>query len=117
MEKAVIIDGKSVRFKVTGGTMYRYKAQFGREYIADLIELDKIKDGADAPDINLEILYNICWVMAKTADDSVPPPQQWLDGFEVFPVVAVFGELRELIAANAKIDRKNAAAAGTTIVS
>lgn len=116
MIKTITIDGKEVTFKATGGTMYRYKAQFGREYIADVIELDKCcirnKKGKiteyDMTKFSLEIMYNLAWVLAKTADDSIPDPQTWLDSFEVFPIKDIFEELKELITVNAHIDRKNA---------
>ena len=114
MEKIIKIDGRDVKFKSSGGTMYRYKAQFGREYLADIIDLDKCRmdseDGKTTYDMTkfpLEMMYNLAWVLAKTADDTIPPPLEWLDSFEVFPIIDIWSELGELISKNAVIDRKN----------
>lgn len=119
MEKIIKIDGRDVKFKATGGTMYRYKSQFGREYIADVIELEncrlKVPDGKggtktsyDMTKFSLETMYNLAWVLAKTADDTIPPPQEWLDSFDEFPIVDIWKELGELLDRNSAIDRKNA---------
>ena len=55
----------------------------------------------------LETIYDILWTLAKTADPSIPPPVDWLDGFERFPVLQIFAEVQDLIMANLRIDSKN----------
>lgn len=130
MEKTIKIDGRDVRFKATGGIGYRYKAQFGREYIADAIALEEFAQSGitkqkkkTAPDgkvtlekiteydftkFSLEMLYNLLWTLAKTADDSIPPPQEWLDTFNVFPVMDIYEQVKDILTANLKVDPKNA---------
>ena len=118
MEKTITIAGKDVKFKATGGISYRYKAQFCREYIADAIALEEFvksakrdKDGNiisyDATKLSLELLYNILWTLAKTADSSIPSPQEWLDSFDEFPVINIYSEVSDILSANLKVDRKN----------
>lgn len=117
MEKTILIDGQPVRFKATGGLGYRYKAQFGREYIADAIALENFSVSSTTDDagepvydftkLSLDLLYNILWTLAKTADDSIPSPMEWLDSFDVFPVLEVYGEVKDILANNLVIDRKN----------
>lgn len=125
MEKTILIDGKEIRFKATGGISYRYKAQFGREYIADAIELEKFRASSntgkfdkdnnpiydpqkyDYTKLSLELLYNILWTLAKTADDSIPDPLAWLDSFDVFPVMDIYSQVKDVLSDNLKIDRKN----------
>ncbi|MBQ8826431.1 MAG: hypothetical protein IJ007_05010 [Oscillospiraceae bacterium] len=118
MEKVIRIDDKEVRLKITGGTTYRYKAQTGREYLTDVIELEEKQrictDESGKLDIkrfisviNLNVIYEIIWAMAKTADDTIPDPLSWLDTFEKFPVFSVWSDIRELLFSNAKVDRKN----------
>lgn len=133
-EKIVNIAGRDVRFKATGGCAYRYKAQFGREFIADAVSMQKAfgecqtkekvkckrKDGKieykevteyDVTKLNLDLMYNMLWVYAKTAEPSIPPPQEWLDEFDEFPVFDIWSELEEIMRANVEVDTKNAAAA------
>ena len=128
MEKAVMMDGRPVRFRATGGTLYRYKAQFGREFLADISGIYEfregeakkaaslIKEGGDESALQsvfnlekfkLETIYDILWTLAKTAAPSIPPPVDWLDGFEKFPVLQIFAEVQDLIVANLKVDSKN----------
>jgi trimethylamine:corrinoid methyltransferase-like protein len=127
MEKMIEIGGKKVGFKATGGLPYRYKTQFNREVLSDLMEYEKcvsertklqIKSGKkinsddfDMTKLNIETLYNVLWTMAKTYDNSIPPPLDWLDSFEVFPVFDIWSQVQDIFYENLKIDRKNAPAA------
>jgi hypothetical protein len=115
MEKTLKIDGKNITFKATGGTLYRYKNQFNREFLTDAADLmdfgnskkqKKVKqpdgkitfeDEYDFTKLNLELVYNLAWVMAKTADPSIPDPLAWLDSFDSFPVVDIVQPIMELL--------------------
>ena len=39
MEKILTIDGRQVKFKSTGAFLLRYKAQFGRDALQDILKL------------------------------------------------------------------------------
>lgn len=115
MEKTINISGRPVTFKATGGLMLRYKNQFGREYLADAIEMQrfadtktqkKVKtadgkitfvDDYDFTKLNLELAYNLAWTLAKTADPSIPDPMAWLDSFDTFPILEILPQLNELL--------------------
>ncbi|MFD2442934.1 hypothetical protein ACFSO7_02940 [Bacillus sp. CGMCC 1.16607] len=110
MEKTILIDEKKITFKSTGATALRYKAQFGKDYLTEILKLDKLKkfnmedgniDGAD-----FEVFYNIAWVMAKTADQSISDPLTWLDGFDEFPLLDIIPELQELMTSSLKGKKK-----------
>jgi hypothetical protein len=124
MEKTIKIDGKNVTFKATGGIMYRYKNQFGREYLADAMKMQnfadsktkkKIKtadgkitfvDDYDYTKLNLELAYNLAWTLAKTADPSIPDPQTWLDSFNTFPIMEIIPQLNELLGVSSQSNIK-----------
>lgn len=105
MEKTLTIDGKQVRFKSTGATPLRYKTQFGTDFFADLMKMEKLSkiknkkqpSYEDVKSLDMEVFYNICWVLAKTADKSIPEPLEWLDTFDEFPLMEILPELQELI--------------------
>ncbi|HHT7238249.1 MULTISPECIES: hypothetical protein [Bacillus cereus group] len=111
MEKTITIDGKQVRLKATAATVKRYKAQFRRNLFADMMGLGAI-NGLTAPDgsqqpidisnfdiskVDFELIYDLTWLYAKTADPSIPDPLTWLDGFEEFPMEEIMPEIMELI--------------------
>lgn len=116
MEKTIVIDGKEVQFKSTGGSAIRYKAQFGRDFFADVAKLNSMKkltkiDDEDFKPEDLEGLdftffYNIAWVFAKTADKDIPDQLSWLDDFEEFPIMEIIPEIQELITATLKTKKK-----------
>ena len=129
MEKTITIDGKEVSFKATGGIGYRYKAQFGREFLEDVVNLDafvnsgterlvkkKLPSGKlvaekvtdyDYSKLSLESMYNLLWTLAKTADENIPDPQKWLDSFDVFPVMNIYTQIQDLLGDNFKVSPKN----------
>lgn len=109
MEKTIMIDGKLVKFKSTAGTMIRYRNQFNREFLLDLEKLRNAKK--DLSVITLSPFYDIVWVLAKTADDSIGDPLTWYDSFDDFPIIDVFTQLQDIIMATIKTKNSAAAAA------
>lgn len=104
MEKTLIIDGKQVRFRANAATPLRYKAQFGKDFFSELLKLEalaKIKPGKMKPEdfnlIDFDVLYNLVWVMAKTADPKIPDPITWLEEFEEFPIMEIIPELQDML--------------------
>ena len=101
MEKVLIIDGRQVKFKSTGAFLLRYKAQFGREALQDIFKLQNaIDDKGQVKDIsalNLEVVYDLVWTLAKTAEPSILPPLEWLDTFGEFPLSEIVPEVIDMI--------------------
>ncbi|KAA0763000.1 hypothetical protein RCJ96_26645 [Bacillus sp. BSL6] len=115
MEKIIVIDGKEVPMKTTGATGIRYKAQFGRDMFADMFGLQafmplftggNIPNKAQLKDMDFDIIYNLAWVYAKTADKDISDPLSWLDSFSEFPVCDIVVELQDLIIRSLKTSKK-----------
>ena len=105
MEKIINIGGKEIKMKSTAGTMMRYRQQFNRDFIKDLVKLqtkinDKVNNGTEFEALDLDIFEKIAWCMAKTADNSIPDIENWLDEFETFDIMAVLPEIMTLLVAN-----------------
>ncbi|PHE92465.1 hypothetical protein COF81_19595 [Bacillus pseudomycoides] len=111
MEKTITIDSKQVRLKSTAATVKRYKAQFRRDLFADMMKLGVIgtitsQDGSqssiDLSNVNLnqvdfEVIYDLIWLYAKTANPDIPDPITWLDGFDEFPIYEIMPEIDDMI--------------------
>jgi len=116
MEKTITIDGKEIRFKSTGATALRYKSQFRKDLFQELFKMggfDKVinkktKDinPADLEGLDFDLFYEIAWVMAKTADPSIPDPIAWLDRFDEFPMMEIIPQLTELISSTLQSNKK-----------
>ena len=116
MEKTIEIDGKQVRFKSTGATPLRYKAQFGKDYFAEIMKMGVLEKLAkidkenikpeDLEGLDFEVFYNIAWTMAKTADKEIPDPSSWLDEFDEFPMMEIIPELMDLIVSSLRSKKK-----------
>lgn len=96
MEKTIYIDEKPVALRVSGGTLCRYKQQFGSEYLTDCKNIST-KKGTERLKAYETTGFRITWALAKTADDSIPEPTEWLKQFEKFPLSEVVIEAYELI--------------------
>lgn len=105
MEKVLTIGGKEVKLKSTAGTMMRYRNYFNRDFIKDLMNLqgklnEKIENGTEFEALDLAMFEKIAWCMAKTADDTIPDIEHWLDDFETFDIMAVLPDIMNLLVAN-----------------
>jgi hypothetical protein len=120
LEKTIYIDDKPVKLKSGAGLPKRYKAQFRRDYFADLMKISKsmgsTKKGKDfladlsyedLEHLDMEVIYDIVWAMAKSADRAIPEPQEWLDGFETFPIKEIMTEIKDLISGTIQGTKKN----------
>lgn len=107
MEKTITIDGKKINFKVNGATPLRYKAQFGKDYFKEILKLAPLErlgtknfTQKDLEALDFEVFYNMSWIMAKTADPTIPEPIQWLETFDTFPMIEIIPELQDLLVAS-----------------
>ncbi len=105
MEKIINISGKEVKLASTAGTLHRYRMQFKRDLTKDILLLENtFKDiktnNADFTALDLELFENIAWSLAKTADSSIKPIDEWLDQFETFDIYRVLPVIMEMLQAN-----------------
>jgi hypothetical protein len=114
MEKTILIDGQKVRFKTNGATPLRYKAQFGKDYFKEIFKMlpltqinKKDTNPAALESLDFEVFYNVAWIMAKTAEPTIPEPLEWLEQFEEFPIADIFPELQELMLSSMQSSKKN----------
>lgn len=115
MEKTITIDGKQVRFKSNGATPLRYKAQFGKDFLKEILKMSPIEkinkkkkeiDVKDLETLDFEVFYNIAWVMAKTAEPTIGEPIEWLSTFDEFPIHEILPEMQDLITASLMTTKK-----------
>ena len=116
MEKTITIDGKEILFKTNGATPLRYKAQFGRDYFKEILKMAPLKNIAnkkkeeinanDLEALDFEVFYNIAWIMAKTANPSIPEPIEWLEQFDEFPMADIIPELQDMLLTSIQTSKK-----------
>lgn len=122
MEKTITIGSVPVRFMTNGLALLTYKREIGRDLIPDLFsiyggkdEVEAAKDGSvDVEKLNVEAIYNIAYVFAKLADPQIGSRDEWLSGFDAFPVMDIALEIvplaLECITSEAKIKNQLATA-------
>ena len=111
MEKMIEIGERKILLKACAKNLLVYHGQFGEDYFSAAGSLVHAgMDGTvDFRKISSIQIARLTWCMAKTADDSVPPFEDWFSGLDTFPVLDVYTELIELITVN--MTAKNAVAA------
>lgn len=113
MEKIINISGKDIKFKSSAGTLYRYRMQFGKDMLHDVMKMQKVLEQVKDPEeqisiIDLQVFEQIAWSMAKTADSNTPPIENWLDDFETFSIYEILPQLSDLMISNFKqAEKKN----------
>jgi hypothetical protein len=115
MEKTIVIDGKKVRFKSNGATPLRYKAQFGKDYFKEIVKLaplqsiqeGKVQISSEAiAALDFEVFYNISWILAKTAEPTIPEPLEWLEQFDEFPMAEIIPQLKDIMLSSFQSSKK-----------
>lgn len=93
------IGDREVALRTTGATLLRYKMQFGKDLLTELIKLDDAYQNGElqVEKLDFEMFFNILWVMAKTATPEIKPPIEWLDEFEDFPIMEILPEVMILL--------------------
>lgn len=111
MEKTLTIDGRQVTFEARGSTPLRYNKQFGTDFFADLLKMRSLAaleseepSLEEMQQLDTETFFNICWAMAKTHDNSIPEPLDWLDTFDEFPLFEVLPALQDLLTHSMKTE-------------
>lgn len=111
MESTLYIGGKAINVSAKLKALMLYKRQFGEEYLDRYVQIQNAEGDTErlAEDVTITA-FRIIWAMAKAYDESVPPPDLWLAGFENTDgfLQAVF-KAQGLIAASAgnKRDKKD----------
>lgn len=110
MEKIIKIGEKDVRLKANAMQAIIYRREFGRDIMEVQGSLMSMVgfDSRGKASVNLAGvkgidgvgIVQVIWTMAKAADASVPPLEQWLEQFDTFPIVDIFMDSYELILAN-----------------
>lgn len=107
METTIKIDGRDVRFKATAAVPLLYRRRFNRDLLRDLRELAVVMqgeetDGTSLPLQALTTFEQLAYIMAKHAEpDAVPDtPEEWLDGFSMLPIFAIFPVILDLWSGN-----------------
>ena len=118
MDAKIRIADREVPVRKTGGTVLRYKRQFGREFLTDLQKILVLRSSL-TPDMTseekakivlsaeTEWMYDILFIMAQQADPTMTDELEWLDRFDDFNVWQVFDQVMPLLIAEAKVAPKN----------
>ena len=118
MDAKIRIADREVPVRKTGGTVLRYKRQFGREFLADLQKIlvlrAKLTPDTTAEEkaeivlcTETEWMYDILFIMAQQADPTITDELEWLDSFDDFNVWAVFDQIMPLLISESKVSPKN----------
>lgn len=109
--------------------MLRYKRQFGRELLPDLLKIYSLFpalkgfEGEDKDEMTreqkvqlaqvvlsaeTEWMYDIAFIMAQQADPSITDELTWLDSFDDLNILSIFVQLMPLLRLEQQVSLKNA---------
>lgn len=106
MYRVVEIDGRQVPLKACASLLLTYRAQFGRDFLADLRSIAANVEAGTVDGEAVETIARITWVMAKKAEPAVPDFETWLDGFDAFDVESLSEPVIELAVSSIKGTRE-----------
>lgn len=75
------------------------KTNIKPEDLFSVLDGDRLMDAAiHLGGLEFADFINITWALAKSADDSIPEPKEWVKGFESFPLDEIAPAVFSLIA-------------------
>lgn len=85
MDKFIKLQGRDgaeyeLKLRSSAGSLIHYKRQFKSDALADLMKLES------GEDYDSETLCRFLWAFAYSYDKSLPPLEEWLDGFDIAPI-------------------------------
>lgn len=108
MERTINVDGRDVKFRSSGAFPIIYRANTGRDFMADLVKIGQSVEGEeiDFAHFDSAIVEDSIWCLAKCADKTVPAKIEWYDTFDSFPFFDIFAQLQELIMSTMQTTKK-----------
>lgn len=96
MERAIMIGDKAVVLSNSSRALVYYREQFGREYFDELKAAETVEGFKKT--IRLECIgFQILWAMAKAADCTISPPNQWMRELGKISVKRAVAEAERMI--------------------
>ncbi|HIX43030.1 hypothetical protein ACFSY7_17940 [Kurthia populi] len=99
------IGKESVRFEANALFPVKYKQLTKRDIFKDLKVVENMQHAKSFEDLNIDILYDIVYVLAWFADRTIPERDEWLLQFDEFDVFEVMPQVVNLL-----VDSLNAGA-------
>lgn len=116
MRKILNIGGNDVAFESNAVTPILYKAEFGRDYMAEMLKLSTVVDILENPKkataedfdkLDFDVFSRLAWAMAKTADrENTKGYMDWLFEHKDFNVMEHANVIAELVQSNFVIKKK-----------
>lgn len=102
MERTVTINGKPVKLKASAMNLLIYQSEFNEDIFKAKAEFLKATDGdrVDLTKVNAVALAKMVWTLAKTADNTLPDFNTWLESLDELPVVELYTTNYELFLTN-----------------
>lgn len=95
MIKTITIGEKEVKLQTHGATPILYKQHFGKDFFAEIGSLGSFNE--DLSGFNSDVVYNLTWLFAKTADKDIPDTViDWVMTFEEFPLMDIITDIIEV---------------------
>ena len=116
MRRILNIGGNDVAFESNAVTPILYKAEFGRDYLAEMLKLSTAVDILEDPKkaspedfdkLDFDVFSRLAWAMAKTAErDNTKSYLEWLTEHKNFNVMEHAGVIADLVQSNFNVKKK-----------
>ncbi len=95
--KKIQIGKEGVRFEANALFPVKYKQLTKRDIFKDLKVVENMQHAKSFDDLNIDILYDIVYVLAWFADRTIPDRDEWLLQFDEFDVFNVIPQVVDLL--------------------
>lgn len=105
MERIVNIGDKEIKLRITAATLIHYRNEFNQDPLKSIMKLSKIEE--DTTELDLEVFYNLFYIMAKSCDKTIIDKIEFYERFDFFPFEELLPVIMEFISKSFGSIKKN----------
>ena len=112
MEKTIMLGDKKLKLRSTAATPLIYKNQFHRDYFSEMVALangfpkGKKVTTESLRDVDLTVLWNFIWALAKNEDSTIGEPIEFFSNYESLDLETVMPQIQDLLVQSLQTTKK-----------
>ncbi len=102
MEQTIKISGKDHKLKSNAMNAVIYRAAFGEDITAatNMFQSGIVNGKIIVANLDAIRMMRLVWTMEKTQNRGLKPFEEWVEEIDAFPLLDVYSETYDLVAAN-----------------
>lgn len=108
MEKIIKVGKYEIPAKSNAGILLTYKRNFKEDALQEVVKLASL-NSETLEGLDTDVFFKLLWVLAKTANNDIPPLDIWIGDFDIDPITFIMesvDDVLEMVFSNLEVTQK-----------